>query len=419
MLKGVKSAFIQRGFLNSCLCFVLLFSSFLVNAQQESEQLNSTRYYAGYNDTVIFKSDVTYKGKKLPFIVGVWFPVTKVDSAQCLSIADFFEPFHSDSILSPGVNLMEQNLLKIVSGYFMESDFFIDYKDPSKKKLAAAQKIFQLKTNSFRSKFPDGNKFPCLVYHHGSGSNPFENNELFELMAQNGYIVVSASYMLADSTNQKLISNHTAEKSYAGDIEFITGFVKSLACVDTSKMVLIGHSWGAQASMQYDYYSTQKSYRALISLQTTLEEVSVEEAAHWKYLDFIYNNACENCTTPAYLFTSVSLRKRKSENTKEFEYRNVQPEYLPFKENKTTAYSFITLNKILYHHQFVSAGHLRYHIASENEYKDIRELKEQYLYYLKLNETILFLCDRILQGKGVEVATFCKEQNYSLEELNK
>ncbi|MBK7128302.1 MAG: hypothetical protein IPH66_02910 [Crocinitomicaceae bacterium] len=95
--------------------------------------------------------------------------------------------------------------------------------------------------------------------------------------------------------------------------------------------------------MQFDYYDTLKPYRAIISLQTTLEDVSVEEAAFWKYMDFIYNNKCSNCTTPSYLITSVSISRRKSKNAKGYQYRYSVPEYLPFKENNTTPYTMITL----------------------------------------------------------------------------
>lgn len=418
MILLLKSCLIGRDFVTRVFWCLLIFAGMSVRSQPDPKKDEKSEYFAGYSDTVILKNDVIYRNKSLPFITGIWFPVAQVDSADKMMLGDFFNRFRTDENLSPTIQLMENNLLKVISEYSLEPDFFIRYKKSSKKEILKAQKVFEIKTNSYQSELPVAKKYPCIVYHHGSGSNPFENNELFELLAQNGYVVVSASYMLADSTNQKLKSNHTAEKSYAGDIQFITNFVKNIACIDTSKILLMGHSWGAQAAMQYDYFDSLKSYRAIISLQTTLEEVSVLEAANWKYLNFIYNNTCTNCTTPTILFTSVSLRKRKSENSKGFEYRTVQPAYLPFKENKTTPYTLITLGNVLYHHQFVSAGHLRYKIASENGYKDIEELKQQYLSYQNLNQTILFLCEQILTEKNHSISDYCKDQDYTFETLN-
>ncbi|MBL7899190.1 MAG: hypothetical protein JNJ99_11705 [Crocinitomicaceae bacterium] len=383
-----------------------------------SGSLKSGKFCAGYSDTVIFKNDVIYRNNPLPFITGIWFPINQIDSSDQMVFGDFFRDNQMNSTLSPSIGLMVNNLQKLVSGYKMEPDFFIHYKEASKKKMDLALKIIGIQTNSFRSKLPVKEKFPCIVYHHGSGSNPFENYELFELLAQHGYVVISASYMLADSTNQKLVSNHTSQESYAGDIQFITSFVKSISCVDTSKMLLMGHSWGAQAALEFDYFDSIKPYQAIISLQTTLEEVSVSEASGWKYLDFIYQNRSSNCTTPAFLITSVSLRKRKAENSNGFEYRNVQPEYLPFRENKTTPYTFITIGKVLYHHQFVSAGHMRYKIALENGYEDINELKEQYQLYQNLNQTILFLCEQILKGSNSDISDFFREKEFSIEFVN-
>ncbi|MBK7128303.1 MAG: hypothetical protein IPH66_02915 [Crocinitomicaceae bacterium] len=236
----LKPAFISRFYFAFTTVFLLFFIELTLSAQSSSSSYKTSNFYAGYSDTLINKNDVIFQKHALPFLVGIWYPVTEIDSAKRLVFGDFFNEFESNELLSPSIYLMKQNLQKIVAGYQMEPDFFIRFKNPSKTQLAKTQKMFLLQTDSYRSKLPDAEKYPCLVYHHGSGSNPFENHELFELLAKNGYVVISASYMLADSTNQKLISNHTTKKSYAGDIEFITEFVRNLSFIDTSKILLMG-----------------------------------------------------------------------------------------------------------------------------------------------------------------------------------
>ncbi|MBK7128300.1 MAG: hypothetical protein IPH66_02900 [Crocinitomicaceae bacterium] len=66
----------------------------------------------------------------------------------------------------------------------------------------------------------------------------------------------------------------------------------------------------------------------------------------------------------------------------------------------------------------MSAGHLRYHIANDNGYNDMDELKEQYLYYQKLNQAILVFCNHFLLEKNDAIADFCKSENFSYETIN-
>jgi pimeloyl-ACP methyl ester carboxylesterase len=97
-----------------------------------------------------------------------------------------------------------------------------------------------------RNAIPVAGKFPLVVYAPSFSSVPWENADLCEYLASFGYVVVATPAMgvHVESTHDVVGTN-----AQARDISFLIGFASTLANVDTSKIAVIGYSWGGLANV--------------------------------------------------------------------------------------------------------------------------------------------------------------------------
>lgn len=410
------------------LALVLVFFSVGFVPMAQKLQVSANNLKVGYFDTIVYNPETTIvrNGQETaaPFWVGIWFPLAASDTAKNMCFGDYF--CHSNdkdsALFHRTVELYKRSSLAVSFGYTLRADYFPDYKDPGGKQ----SKLFDLALTSPVSAIrqhvlPVNASFPCIVYHHGSGSHLFDNNEFCEFMASNGYVVISSSYNFVDESADRLKGYHIDDKNFAADIDFITRFASSLSIVDTSRMVLSGHSWGAQAALQYDHMYTHKPYKTILAFQTTLEEASLQDAPNWPYLSFIYQNACLNCTTPTYIFATHSARKsvvKNEEGKSEEKIWAVAPRYEPFRENKVTPYVFITSKTPQLHQHFVSLGHLRYSLVYDYNFKDAEQLTEQYRSYLELLILCRTICNDLFnQDDGLSLSEVAAD-NFIIENVN-
>jgi dienelactone hydrolase len=90
-------------------------------------------------------------------------------------------------------------------------------------------------------------KFPVLIYAPGSSSSAHENADLCEYLASHGYIVV-ASASIGVATRSMTLDLEGAE-AQAGDITFLAGYAATLAQADSSRMAVVGYSFGGLANV--------------------------------------------------------------------------------------------------------------------------------------------------------------------------
>jgi dienelactone hydrolase len=90
-------------------------------------------------------------------------------------------------------------------------------------------------------------KFPVIIYAPGSSSSAYENADLCEYLASQGYIVI-ATPSTGVNTRSMTLDLEGAE-AQAGDIMFLVGYAATLGQADSSRIAVIGYSWGGLANV--------------------------------------------------------------------------------------------------------------------------------------------------------------------------
>ena len=94
---------------------------------------------------------------------------------------------------------------------------------------------------------PSGGHFPVVVYAPGANDPAWENSDLCEYLASYGYIVI-ASPSLGPKTPRMTI-DVAGVNAQAADISFLIGYAQTLLDADTSKIAVVGMSWGGLANL--------------------------------------------------------------------------------------------------------------------------------------------------------------------------
>ena len=97
-------------------------------------------------------------------------------------------------------------------------------------------------THAFWEANPVIGKFPSVVYAPSLNSFAWENSDLCEYLASNGYIVVASPDM--GSRSRAMTTDIVGVQTQAADIEFLIGYLHSIPQADTSHIAVAGFSWG-------------------------------------------------------------------------------------------------------------------------------------------------------------------------------
>ena len=90
-------------------------------------------------------------------------------------------------------------------------------------------------------------KFPVVIYAPSVNAPAFENIELCEYLASNGYVVMASASMGAGSRAMTL--DMAGANAEARDISFLIDYAKTLPDTEMSEVGEIGYSWGAMAAL--------------------------------------------------------------------------------------------------------------------------------------------------------------------------
>jgi dienelactone hydrolase len=90
-------------------------------------------------------------------------------------------------------------------------------------------------------------KFPVVIYAPGYAGDGYENADLCEYLTSMGYVVI-ASPSLGQSAGGMTIDLEGAEAQMA-DIEFLIGYAHTLPQADTTRLGVMGFSWGGLANV--------------------------------------------------------------------------------------------------------------------------------------------------------------------------
>jgi dienelactone hydrolase len=94
-------------------------------------------------------------------------------------------------------------------------------------------------------------RFPVIVYAASDTSPASENDVLCEYLASHGYVVIASPSHGAHvryMTDGRLPNDLENTRAQAADIGFLIGYAQTLPDVDSSKVGVVGYSWGGMAS---------------------------------------------------------------------------------------------------------------------------------------------------------------------------
>jgi len=122
----------------------------------------------------------------------------------------------------------------------------------SAQKAAGMMDVFELQgklgtervqpTHAFREAEPASGKFPVVIYAPSLSAPAFENSDLCEYLASNGYIVVSSPDM--GPHKRFMTADIAGIQAQVADIEFLIGYLRNIPQADLSQIAVAGFSWG-------------------------------------------------------------------------------------------------------------------------------------------------------------------------------
>jgi Tetratricopeptide repeat len=101
-------------------------------------------------------------------------------------------------------------------------------------------------THAVRDAAPARGSFPIIVYGPSLAAPSFENDVLMEYLASFGYIVVASP---SSGPNGPMTADGAGVETQARDMEFLMDYARSLPSADSSRIALMGFSWGGIANV--------------------------------------------------------------------------------------------------------------------------------------------------------------------------
>ena len=103
-----------------------------------------------------------------------------------------------------------------------------------------------MKTSSFLNAEHVRQKFPLILYMSAYNGMSYENLRLFEKLAGHGYIVACITSVGRYPGNMSTNMADLMEQVYDGS--FTLNYLKPMANIDSTKIGLMGYSWGGLAA---------------------------------------------------------------------------------------------------------------------------------------------------------------------------
>ena len=100
---------------------------------------------------------------------------------------------------------------------------------------------------SVRDARPATGRFPIVIYAPSYGNMAWENADLCEYLATNGYIVVATGALGA--VERPMTGDLAGINAQARDISFLVGYAQSLPNADAAEVAVAGFSWGGISNL--------------------------------------------------------------------------------------------------------------------------------------------------------------------------
>ncbi|TFW32324.1 dienelactone hydrolase family protein [Massilia horti] len=215
------------------------------------QQYDRTRLYKAPIDLVT--GEPVQGERTRPIQALVWYPATPESGSKPVTYRDYLETVPTEDAFT--LSAAEVKRL---------TDNRID--DNAGARRAALLREVSRAMHAVRDAHPKAGRFPVVIYAPSYSAYAIENADLCEYLASQGYIVLS-SPSLGAHTRAMTIDLDGAE-TQASDIAYLIGYAATLPAADTSKVGVVGFSWGGLANV----FAAAKDerIRALVSLDGSL-----------------------------------------------------------------------------------------------------------------------------------------------------
>jgi tetratricopeptide (TPR) repeat protein len=183
------------------------------------EQYDESRTYLPLNDEL---GKPTQGERARPLQTLVWYPAEKT-SGKAMTIGDYV-----------GLIATETSFGKPAA----TSD------DWEKEALAPAARDAM---RAVRDAPAAAGRFPVVIYAPSFGANSWENADLCEYLASQGYVVIASTALGANG--REMTADLPGVNAEARDISFLIGFAQTLPDADVSEIAVGGFSWGGLANL--------------------------------------------------------------------------------------------------------------------------------------------------------------------------
>lgn len=306
--------------------------------------LKPGRYHAGFRTEVRFdlsrQYDVDYAGDPLnppvrkprPILIAVWYPTEK--SGPAMPFRQYIE-----RPINPQAKSFQQRLAKYMPEVVALDMFAKKSAELTKEESAAVEHFMEARTYAIDGAPPAPGKFPVIIDHPGLGGGYEDNATLYEFLASNGYIVISSAFQMAEST--RMSTDWDLDRSLH-DLDFLANAAANTPQADTTKIAVMGHSFGGQAALAWAA-SPFNSVAALVTLDSGLEAVPLTFPGISKLYTLMEANR-KNVRCPV-------LRIVKQSDEPNFSYLDPYLKFAPSYESTVGS---------LRHNDFLTHGAVRY-----------------------------------------------------------
>ena len=184
-------------------------------------------------------------GPGRPIQTLVWYPARRTSAAPML-VADYrHAALSATDFAFPSAEAAKQRALWLAS--------------PEKAQYSAA-------TLAVRDAAPAAGSYPVVIYAPSFASNAFENLDLCEYLASQGYVVIASRSLGPRAVT--MTDDVAGVEAQAADIAFLINYAQTLPQADMSKVAAAGYSWGGMANV----FAAARSSRikALVSLDGSI-----------------------------------------------------------------------------------------------------------------------------------------------------
>lgn len=184
------------------------------------EQYDYTRTYRPLTDAL----GKPYPGERArPLQTLIWYPAQK-SSAPSMTVRDYTKLMASETNFDkPALSDDQQWWIKGMAP-------------------ALDTKLWAVRDNS-----PEPGSFPVVIYAPSFSAMSWENADLCEYLASNGYLVIASPDMAA--TTRKMTNDVAGINAQVRDISFLIGYAHSLPDADMSEIAVAGFSWGGISNL--------------------------------------------------------------------------------------------------------------------------------------------------------------------------